>query len=113
MIPVWLAFWIWTHNYWSTPQMITFWAGHYEIDPEYAICIAVAESSLDPNIPGDDGKAVGLYQWHLPSWEYVRERMGEPLDDLRIDSWEATRTAMYAMGKLDLGRWWMTDAGCR
>lgn len=83
-------------------------SGYYEVDPVYAINIVTLESSWDPNAIGDGGKAVGLWQWHLKSWEYVREKMKLPLDDLRTDPYEATRTALYAIGVLDLERWWST-----
>jgi len=72
----------------------------------------MAESSLDAGAVGDDGAAVGLWQWHLSSWECVRAHMNAPLDDLRADAWESTRTAMYAMGELDLYHWWSTDEKC-
>lgn len=80
----------------------------YGVDPELAIEICRLESDFDCYEPGDDGLAMGPWQFHLASWECVRTHMGLPLDDLRTDPYESTRTAMHAMGNMGLYRWWST-----
>lgn len=86
----------------------------YGVSPEYMLCVASYESDFRPAAVGDNGKAVGLYQWHKPSWEYVRGKMGEDPDpELREGPTEAAQTAAYAMGELGLYRWWSTDHLCR
>lgn len=81
--------------------------------PAYFSCIVERESEWNPQAIGDDGAAVGLWQWHLGSWEYVRDRMGLPTDDERDSPIESTRTAAYAIGVLGLDDWWSAAEGCR
>lgn len=81
---------------------------------EYALCVAEAESTFNAAAVGDGGKVLGLWQWHVPSWKHVREKMGADTSPaLRADPVESTRTALYAMSELGLYRWWSTDARCR
>jgi soluble lytic murein transglycosylase-like protein len=93
--------------------IITLSAQFYGVPPEYAMCIAQAESNLDPSAVGDNGDALGLYQWHVAAWTETRAKMGlDPDPALRADPYEATNTAMYAMGVLHDWYKWSTDAGC-
>ena len=78
----------------------------------YCQCIAYHESRYDANAVGDDGMAIGLWQWHLESWEYVRGKMGLPMEDRRADPVESTITALYAIDKLGLAHWWTTSSLC-
>jgi len=80
-------------------------ARHFGQDPIISARVVGLESDWDPQAIGDDGRAVGLWQWHLGSWEFVREHMGEPTTDLRSDPVESTITAMYAWD-MGLARWW-------
>lgn len=80
----------------------------YGVDPELAIVICRRESSYDEFAIGDNGLAVGLWQWHLTSWEHVRAKMGKDTLDRRTDLVESTEAAMYAMGELGLYEWWST-----
>lgn len=84
----------------------------YGVDPALALCICRSESSFNPRAVGDEGRAVGLWQWHLPSWEHVRRSMDLPATDLRADVVESTEAAMYAMSVLGLYHWWSTYPGC-
>ena len=94
--------------------LITFHALLAGVPHEYALCIVEHESKFDIVARGDGGKAVGLWQWHEPSWKHVREKMGADTSPaLRADPVESTRTALFAMSELGLYRWWSTDAGCR
>jgi len=88
--------------------MIRTLATAYGVHPGLAVIIARRESNYDPNAIGDDGFAVGLWQWHLESWRHVRLDMGLDTYDLRRDPWESTITAMYAMSVLHLYKWWST-----
>lgn len=78
----------------------------YGVDPLLATDICRLESDFDPTAVGDDGLAVGLWQWHMGSWAYVRDKMGESQEDERLDVYESTRTAMFALGALGLHHWW-------
>ena len=84
----------------------------FDVDPNYASCIVAHESEWNPNAVGDDGQAVGLWQWHLDSWEYVRKRMGKDTTDLRADPFASSMTALFAIGRLDLGSWWTSSQTC-
>ena len=96
-----------------TPQeIVTELALNAGQDPAFCTCIVQRESSWDIAAIGDGGKAVGLWQWHIKSWQFVRRKMGLPGTDLRMDAWESTRTALWA---LDHGyeNWWSTAPRCR
>jgi len=83
-------------------------APSYGVNPYVAQAICRRESAFNPLAIGDNGDAVGLWQWHLSSWEFVRAKMGRSLEDDRADEIESTETALYAMGILGLSRWWST-----
>jgi len=72
------------------------WALYYDIDDAYALCVAQRESSFDQAAIGDDGNAVGLWQFWLPTWEIFRKKMNASVDDQRDNLQESTRTAMWA-----------------
>lgn len=80
----------------------------FGVDPVIALLVVEYESSWNPEAVGDSGAAVGLYQWHLPSWELVRKHMGASLEDLRSSPVESTITTMYAWKRMGLQHWWTT-----
>ena len=82
-------------------------------DAALALEVVRRESGWDPDAVGDQGRAVGLWQWHLLSWCYVRRVMRVDGADLRRDPVEATRAAMYAWRVMGLTRWWSTYAPAR
>ena len=84
----------------------------FGVEPERAACIVRLESEWDPAAIGDDGAAVGLWQWHMASWRHVRRQMGLSTEDRRMDPVESTATALFAIGRLGLGRWWTADRQC-
>jgi soluble lytic murein transglycosylase-like protein len=78
---------------------------HYGVPDEFALCVADRESRLDPHATGDHGEAVGLFQFHLSTWQHFRTRMGMTTDDLRLDAREAARTACWAFANGFQRRW--------
>jgi soluble lytic murein transglycosylase-like protein len=78
---------------------------NHGIPEEFALCVADHESRLDPQAIGDHGGAVGLYQFHLSTWQHFRMRMGLPADDLRLDARESARTACWAFANGFQQRW--------
>jgi len=94
--------------------LIVFFALTYGVNPALTLRICELESDFDAAAIGDNGEAVGLYQWHSDPddrgpWETVRYHMGRDSDpDLRYDPRENTETAMYAIGVMGLGHWWST-----
>lgn len=77
------------------------------VDPRAANCVCYHESEFRVDVVGDQGRAVGLWQWHLPSWKAARRMMGLPETDLRHDATESTRTALWAMAN-GYEHWWST-----
>jgi soluble lytic murein transglycosylase-like protein len=83
----------------------------YGVPEEFALCVADHESRFDPQAIGDHGGAVGLYQFHLGTWQHFRTRMGLPADDLRLDAREAARTACWAFANGFQARWTVVRRG--
>jgi len=83
----------------------------YGVPEAFALCVADHESRFDPQAIGDHGDAVGLYQFHLGTWQHFRSRMDLPLDDLRRDAREAARTACWAFAHGFQQRWTVVRRG--
>ena len=83
----------------------------FGVAPDRAACIVMRESGWDPAAVGDDGAAVGLWQWHLRSWRHVRRAMGRSIEDRRADPLESTVTALWWIGQ-GYGDWWTADRHC-
>lgn len=101
-------------------SLIFFWASVYGVRFDYATEICRLESSFDPNAVGDNGAAIGLYQWHDTSMMYVLRKMKEDGEIQHIPKYDARRevnlnirAAMYAMGELNLDKWWSTSKEAR
>jgi soluble lytic murein transglycosylase-like protein len=77
----------------------------------FALCVADHESRFDPQTIGDQGDAVGLFQFHLGTWQHFRIRMGLQTDDLRLDAREAARTACWAFANGFQLRWTVVRRG--
>jgi soluble lytic murein transglycosylase-like protein len=83
----------------------------YGVPVDFALCVADHESRLDPQAAGDHGDAVGLYQFHLSTWQHLRTRMGLPIDDMRSDAREAAQTACWAFANGFEQRWTVVRRG--
>jgi hypothetical protein len=92
-------------------QRATRWAGYYGLDPALVGCLIARESDWDPQALGDEGRALGLAQWHLGSWCAVRRAMGLPEDDLRDAPHEALRTTLWALSQ-GYAPWWSAYPPC-
>jgi hypothetical protein len=86
-------------------------AGAMGVDADYAACIVQHESAWDPSAVGDQGRALGLWQWHEPSWQHVRAKMGLSTEDRRTDPVASTSAALYWIrrGHAD---WWTASRKC-
>ena len=57
------------------------------------LLIAKCESGLNQKAIGDGGKAIGIFQFHQPTWDLFSKKMGEELDihsandQARLASW--------------------------
>lgn len=90
------------------------WADHYGVSRALAHCVALNESTYNPLAVGDSGKAHGMWQWHLTSYQFMRGKMGLDTADRRFDPEDSTQTAMYAIAN-GYSRWWtpVLDGRCR
>lgn len=82
--------------------VITNAAVEYGQDPARMIAVARCESSLDVNAVGDQGAAVGLWQFHLPTWTANARRVfGRDVGDLRTDPVRSSVVAawMWSVGQ--------------
>jgi hypothetical protein len=102
---------VWKRGDPAVAAVIRIECGRYGVPEEFALCVADRESRFDPQAIGDHGDAVGLYQFHLSTWQHFRARMGLPADDLRRDAREAARTACWAFANGFQQRWTVVRLG--
>ncbi len=81
------------------------------IDPLIAECICRAENNGNPLAVGDNGRAVGLFQFHLPAWREARRGMGLDERDERTNAVASIRAALF-MFKARKGYLWTTWRAC-
>ena len=96
----------------STQHLVETMALDYGLAPRYAACICQRESGFDAQAVGDQGKAVGLWQWHLPAWQTIRRAMSLSEADERADAIASTQTALWALQHGYAGLW-STAEGCK
>jgi hypothetical protein len=101
----------WTRGDPAVPAIIRIECVRYGIDEQFALCVADQESRFDAQAIGDHGEAVGLYQFHLSTWQHFRARMGLPAEDRRLDAREASRTACWAFANGFQQRWTVVRRG--
>jgi len=86
----------------------------YGVDPIDCRCIVGAESEWNPKAIGDNGEAIGLWQWHEGSIRFALRDMGIVWDwdeeDPRLNVWVSTLAAGHAMSKG--WDWWTTREIC-
>lgn len=87
-------------------------ASVYGVDAGLMMCIAERESSLDPLAVGDEGLAVGLYQFHLRTWRWMRGMAGMSQRDRRYDAREAAMMTAWALAH-GYGHHWTAWGFCR
>jgi hypothetical protein len=98
----------------ASPQLISYiekYAAEYGVSVRYLVCIAKNESGFNPEAVGDSGRAVGVAQWHLGSWQFMREKMGLSTDDLRTCPEESIRTMAFAIAN-GYSHWWSVSDEC-
>lgn len=95
-------------------RVVEFCAEMYAVDGELCHCIVSEESEWNPNARGDDGEAVGLWQWHEESIETALRDMGIAWDwakgDPRLSVWASSLAAAHAISQG--WRWWVTQESC-
>ncbi len=82
----------------------------FDQDPDELLAVARCESSLRPDVVGDHGAAIGLFQFHMFRWWLNAPSLGYH-DDLRTDPVASSRVAAYAFAHGQRAAW--TCAGVR
>ena len=88
------------------------------LSPDYGVCIVTEESHWNASAVGDDGAAVGYWQWHKGSINWALADMGiawdwEAQGDPRLDVHVATVAAAHMMCE-GYAHWWSrADRICR
>jgi len=99
-----------------TPEeAIRYWANHYDVPVEYAMCVAEKESNLDPDVLGDfhmGEPSYGLYQFRPETREYAKRKAGAGPGGWENSPSEQARLAMYLMGVEGRWEWWHTEHLC-
>lgn len=85
----------------------------YGLDAKKCRCIVWEESRHNPNARGDNGLAIGLFQWHEESIRCAFRDMGIVWDwaeDPRLNVWASTLAACHSLSKG--WDWWTTRELC-
>ena len=86
----------------------------YGLDAKKCRCILWEESRYNLNAIGDNGKAVGLWQWHEGSIKTALRDMDIVWDwgdgDPRLNVWASTLAACHSLAKG--WDWWSTQSSC-
>ncbi len=115
MIELLLALLLTTSQSAETQAVITTYvvATQEHVSPTLAVCIMMCESHGHAWAVGDGGEAVGLWQWHLDSWQHVQRKRGMSLEDGRTDIRASTEAAVWALAQGNTyRRWWATLPLC-
>ena len=65
----------------STPQeYIKYYANLYNTDPNVLLSVAKCESQFKQSTRGDNGLAVGIFQYHRGTWTRMSKLYGQELD---------------------------------
>lgn len=77
----------------------------YGVDEKLLDCVVFRESSYNFEAIGDNGKAHGLGQFHLQTWQWFREMMGKPTTDTRFNPDDALDTMAWAFSEGYQNHW--------
>lgn len=61
-------------------EYISLYAHQYGASEKELLAVAKCESSFNQNAIGDGGRAIGVFQFHRPTWESFSRKLGERLD---------------------------------
>ena len=89
----------------TIPEMIVYYSDKYKVNPMLTECILFHESGFRPQAVGDSGKAVGIAQFHYPTWKMFRNKMGLSEVDLRTNPEESIRTLCWALSEGYANHW--------
>lgn len=86
----------------TTPEeLIQHFAQFYGADEALLLKVAYCESRLNYKARGDGGYAVGIFQFHQPTWDRFSKDLGEELniqssyDQAKLASWAFSRGLQF------------------
>jgi len=91
----------------TVPVMVADMAATRGVDVERVLACVEAESNWDPGAVGDDGNALGLWQFWPDTWTWACRLTGHPewADDvMRLDPVAST---IVALGMIEKGYGWL------
>jgi len=79
----------------SYEQQITYYSELYGADPKVTLAVARCESGFSQKAIGDQKRAVGIYQYHLATFQRHSKLKGEELD--RTSAHDQIKLATWAI----------------
>ncbi len=64
----------------TVQESIVHFARVYKVQEKQLLAVSFCESSFNQNAIGDKGRAVGIFQFHKPTFDRFTKEMGEVLD---------------------------------
>lgn len=80
-------------------ELVHYYSARYGVEPYLVACILEKESNFNPQAIGDNGKAVGMAQFHLGTFKMFRKKMGLSQEDLRTDKAESIKVLCWALSR--------------
>ena len=79
-------------------------AQEFGVSPSTMLRVAFCESTFRTWVYGDQGRALGLFQFHLPTWLANAKRLGYTTD-MRDDPVASSRVAAEMFSRGQQGQW--------
>ena len=82
-----------TSDDYSLDELIVRFAKENEVSPALLKKVMLCESHGNMELVGDGNRALGIYQYHEPTWEEFTSKMGEDLnrdsayDQIKVTAW--------------------------
>lgn len=86
-------------------ELISFYSQKYGVDEQLVSCIVEKESSWNTHATGDSGRAKGLAQFWLATYQGFRRHMGLSQEDFREDKAESIKTLCWGLANGKASHW--------
>jgi len=87
----------------TMPSVVSQMAHERGVDVQRALTTVTLESAWDPSAVGDEGQAVGLWQFHPGTWEWACDLTGRPDWRDPINRLDPVRSTIVALDMIDRG----------